>query len=139
MPALGARVRVVLISLVMLAVPESAEDLGCTDFDTQQRVALWCGGPVAHDKWHPPASLHSRLPPASRRSQAIYLCHTRRVMAALICLTACRWLPAAAAHRGLGFGETAITMLSPLDGSWHGDGMPPLTGWRSLLSHQCFC
>lgn len=32
------------------------------------------------------------------------------------------WLPVAAAYRDEAYGDTAITLLSPLDGSWHGDG-----------------
>jgi hypothetical protein len=32
------------------------------------------------------------------------------------------WLPVAAVYRNAEFAEAAITLLSPLEGSWHGDG-----------------
>ncbi len=32
------------------------------------------------------------------------------------------WLPVAAAYRNAEFAEAAITLFSPLEGSWHGDG-----------------
>jgi len=100
---------IVMMALAVLLVPHaaapdapvaggtvfvSAPPLGCADFESQQRAALW-------------------------------------------------WLPAAAAYRDVRFGKTTITLFSPLDGSWHGDGMCPAPTcslcFRVSICWLCVC